>query len=175
MKNKDIIFFGIILLAAAFCRLVIPDSLPNFSPIAAIALFSGACIQDRRFAIILPLASLFLSDLVLGLHGTMFFTYAGFMGIFLIGRYFKPRLGLSMLLASLAGSIFFYLITNFGYWILYSPEKSLGGIFKAYFDAIPFFRNTLAGDLFFSTCLFGLFAIYQKIHVAKFQKSIVTK
>jgi hypothetical protein len=175
MKIKDIIFFGIILLAAALCRLVIPDSLPNFSPIAAIALFSGACISDRRLSLALPLAALFLSDLVLGLHGTMLFTYAGFLGVFLIGRYFKPSLGLSMIMTSLAGSVFFYLLTNFGYWLLYAPEKTLGGIYKAYFDAIPFFRNTVAGDLFFSTILFGFFFIYIKITVVRLEKSVVTK
>ncbi len=175
MKNTDIIFFSLILILASFCRLIVPESMPNFSPIGAIALFSGACIADRRMAIIFPLAALLLSDMVIGLHSTMLFTYTGFIGILILGRFIKPRFGLSMVVTSLAGSLFFYIVTNFGYWMMYSPEKSLGGLYKAYFDAIPFFRNTIAGDLFFSTLLFGLFAIYHRVSVAKLQQSIVTK
>jgi len=175
MKNKDLIFFAAILIIAACCRWAMPESMPNFSPIGAMALFSGACIKDKRLSYLFPLAALFLSDLVLGLHDTMIFTYIGFAGVIFLGRVLKPKLGVSMIAASLAGSVFFYIISNFGFWMLYAPVKSLTSLYKVYFDAIPFFRNALLGDLFFNTIIFGIFAVFLRFSHRKLQHSIVTK
>jgi len=145
--------------AAAALRLV-PHP-PNFSPIDAMALFSGAYLGRRGLAFAAPLAALFLSDLVLGFYAGMDFVYASVALVVLIGwalsgRRTPVRVGL----AALAGAIAFFVVTNFGMW-LFSGFYPLtpAGLEACYVAAIPFFQNTVAGDLFYATILFGGFAL----------------
>ena len=145
--------------AAAALRLV-PHP-PNFSPIDAMALFSGAYLGRRGLAFAAPLAALFLSDLVLGFYAGMDFVYASVALVVLIGwalsdRRTPVRVGL----AALAGAIAFFVVTNFGMW-LFSGFYPLtpAGLEACYVAAIPFFQNTVAGDLFYASILFGGFAL----------------
>jgi hypothetical protein len=160
MKNKEIVYISILVLLAAFSRFLVPDSLPNFTPIGAIALFSGAFLKDKKLAFIVPLLALFLSDIFVGFHSTMPFVYIGFMFIIAIGMWMKPQFGVKMIFGSLFGSILFFLITNLGYWLTTDATHSISGLSKAYIDGIPFFRNSLLGDLFFNGILFGVFSIF---------------
>jgi hypothetical protein len=145
--------------AAAALRLV-PHP-PNFSPIGAMALFSGAYLGRRGMAFVAPLAALLLSDLVLGFYAGMNFVYASVALIVLIGWWVSSRrtvLGIAA--GALAGSVSFFVITNFGMWLFsgFYPltAAGLGACFVA---AIPFFQNTVAGDLFYAGLLFGGFAL----------------
>jgi hypothetical protein len=145
--------------AAAALRLV-PHP-PNFSPIGAMALFSGAYLGRRGMAFVAPLAALLLSDLVLGFNAGMNFVYASVALIVLIGWWVSSRrtvLGIAA--GALAGSVSFFVITNFGMWLFsgFYPltAAGLGACFVA---AIPFFQNTVAGDLFYAGLLFGGFAL----------------
>jgi ABC-type multidrug transport system fused ATPase/permease subunit len=153
----------VVILAAAASRLV-PHP-PNFAPIAAMALFGGAYFSDRRQAFLVPLAAMFLSDLVIGLHSTIAVVYGSFALIVCIGFWLRRRRTVSLVAgATLAGSVVFFVITNFGVWALGSwYPKTLSGLMTAYIQAIPFFRNTVAGDLFYVSILFGGFALLERL------------
>jgi hypothetical protein len=149
--------------AAAALRLV-PHP-PNFSPIDAMALFSGAYLGRRALAFAAPLAALFLSDLVLGFYAGMDFVYASVALVVLIGWALSGhRTPLRVGLAALAGAIAFFVVTNFGMWLFsgFYPLTA-AGLEACYVAAIPFFQNTVAGDLFYATILFGGFALAEHL------------
>jgi hypothetical protein len=152
---------GMIFFAAA--SRLIPHP-PNFTPIAAMALFGGAYISDKRLAFGLPLAALFLSDAVLGFYRDMIWVYGSFALIVCLGVQLQSRRRLLPIAgAALAGSVLFFVITNFGFIIsddLY--PRTLEGLAAGYVAAIPFFQNTLAGDLVYTALLFGGFAFAEK-------------
>ena len=150
--------------AAAALRLV-PHP-PNFSPIDAMALFSGAYLARRgAIAFAAPLGALFLSDLVLGFyHGmaTVYFAVAliVLLGSLTLGRVSAPRVGA----AALASSVLFFVVTNFGMWLssgIY--PRTLAGLEACYVAAIPFFQNTVAGDMFYAALLFGGFTLAERL------------
>jgi hypothetical protein len=147
-----------ILLAAAL-RLV-PHP-PNFSPIDAMALFSGAHLGRRALAFAAPLAALLLSDALLGFYSGMEFQYLSVALIVLVGALALSRLSVVRLGgAALASSVLFFAVTNFGTWLVSGMyPHTLAGLSACYAAAVPFFRNTLAGDLFYSALLFGGFAV----------------
>ena len=149
--------------AAAALRLV-PHP-PNFTPIGAMALFSGAYLGRRWLAFAAPLGALVLSDLVLGFfYRGQATVYASVALIVMIGIVaLQRRSAIRVGLAALASSILFFLITNFGMWLFsgFYP-RTLPGLEACYIAAIPFFQNTVAGDLFYATLLFGGFALLER-------------
>jgi len=147
------------ILAAAILRLV-PHP-PNFTPIGAMALFSGAYLGRRSLAFAAPLAAMLLSDAVLGFYSGVWVTYFGVAVIVLIGSLALARRSVLRIgVAAIASSIAFFLISNFGTWALSGMYPHNGaGLAACYIAAIPFFQNTAAGDLFYATLLFGGFAL----------------
>lgn len=151
----------VLVLAAAATRLL-PHP-PNATPIAAMALFGAAHFTDRRAALLVPLLAMALSDLALGygIHPTLPFVYASFLAIAGLGFLLRKRVSPATVIgASLASSILFFAITNLGVWAMssfYPPTWE--GLVACYTAAIPFFRNTLAGDLVYTAVLFGGFAL----------------
>jgi hypothetical protein len=164
MRNINLRFVAIVaaIVGAAVLRLV-PHP-PNFAPIGAMALFSGAYLRGRWTSFAVPLGSLFLGDALIGFYPHMEVVYASFALIVLLGSLTLRQISaLRVGTAAAAGSILFYLITNFGVWLyLGTYPRTLKGLIACYVAAIPYFRNTLAGDLFYSTLLFGGFALLQK-------------
>ena len=150
-----------ILVAAAF-RLV-PHP-PNFTPIGAMALFGGAYFGRHALAFVAPLGALLLSDAILGFYSGMQVTYLAVALVVLIGWAVRARITpLRVAGAAVASSILFFAVSNFGVWLLggmYPP--TLSGLAACYVAAIPFFQNTLAGDLVFSALLFGGFALLER-------------
>ena len=147
------------ILAAATLRLV-PHP-PNFSPIDAMALFSGAYLGRRWVAFVAPLAALLLSDVVLGFYHGMATVYATVALIIMIGWWVSSRrTALRIGTGSLVGSVVFFMITNFGMWLFsgFYPV-TYAELVACYTAAIPFFQNTIAGDLFYAVLLFGGFRI----------------
>lgn len=151
-----------IILAASLSRLL-PHP-PNMTSVAAVALFGGAYFSDRRLAFLVPLAALFLSDLFLGFYGHMEVQYLSFALIVCIGLWLeKDRSVFKIAAAALAGSVLFFLLTNFGVWAFGSLyPRTLGGLMDCYIAAIPFFRNTLQGDMLYTAILFGGFALLER-------------
>jgi hypothetical protein len=150
------------ILVAALFRLV-PHP-PNFTPIAAMALFSGAYLPRRALAFAAPLAALLLSDLVLGFYPGIAFVYGSVALTVLIGWAISARRStLRIAGGAIAGSVLFYVLTNFGTWLTTGMyPRTLEGLAACYLAAIPFFQNTLAGDLLFSALLFGGFAVAER-------------
>lgn len=144
-----------LILAGAFARLL-PHP-PNVAPIAAMALLGGAMLP-RPQAFLAPLAALFLSDLFIGLHSGMPFVYGAFAMVVLLGGLLREERGVSRLAAvTLAGSVLFFAVTNLGVWLSSGMyPANLGGLQACYAAALPFFRNSLLGDAFFTAALFGL-------------------
>jgi hypothetical protein len=138
----------------------------NFTPVGAMALFSGAVIKDRRLAFAFPLLALFAGDLFVGFYkpGVMLLVYASFsvsvlIGLFLQGR----RTVLPIGAATLFGSIQFFLVTNFAIWrLLNSYPKTASGLAACYLAGLPFFWNTLAGDALYAALFFGAFALAER-------------
>ena len=138
---------------------------PNFTAVTAMALFAGAQIADRRLALLVPLAALFLTDLVLGLHVGMLLVYLCVAAVVAMGALTGPHQLAKIAGASVAGSVLFYLVTNLGVWALdgFYP-LTLSGLAECYVAAIPFFQTALVGDLFFTAMLFGSFeALRRKV------------
>jgi hypothetical protein len=137
----------------------------NFTPVGAMALFSGALIRDRRLAFLFPLASLFAGDLFIGFYKIMPVVYASFLLSVLIGRWLQDRRTLAPIVgATLLGAAQFFIVTNFGVWALGSLyPRTLVGLSACYAAGIPFFWNTLAGDAFYTAVLFGAFALAERL------------
>lgn len=154
LTPKVMVISGIVLFAALM-RLV--PHYPNFTPIAAIALFGGAHFGRRWLALFVPLFALFISDAILGFHGFMIPVYFAFALVVGLGTLLRNRVRISTVVgASLAGSLLFFLITNFAVWAG-SPfyAQSFGGLVSCYIAAIPFYHTSLLGDLFYSGVFFG--------------------
>lgn len=165
MNNKTIntrfIFIFTIILIGAILRLI--PHWPNFTPIAAMALFGGAYFQKKYLAFIIPLAAMFLSDLILGLHSYMIAVYLSFAIIVGFGFILKSRIKVgSVLLASVSSSILFFIITNFAVWIgsPFYPQNFIG-LIECYTAGLPFLNNGVLGDLFYNTVFFGGFYFAQ--------------
>jgi hypothetical protein len=154
----------ILIIFAAIMRLV--PHIPDVTPLTGLALFSGAYLK-RGQALWVPLAALACSDLFLPAEplSTRLSVYGSFALIVLIGWWLRKRKQISsIILASLAGSTVFYLITNFAFLYpasMYSHNWS--GIMTSYFMALPFFRNALFGDLVYTGFLFGAYAFANRI------------
>ena len=137
---------------------------PNFAPVGALALFSGAYLGRRPLAFAAPIGAMLLSDAVLGFHSAMPFVYAGVAATVVLGQLALSRLSvLRVAGAAVASSVLFFALTNFGVWLqsgMYPP--TLAGLAACYVAATPFFQNSLAGDLFFSALLFGGFALVER-------------
>ncbi len=136
---------------------------PNFAPIAAIALFGGVYLS-RKTAFVLPMAAIVISDMFLGGYyeiGLMISVYGCFLLMVALGIYLKKHkkwytIGGSAILSG----IIFFVVTNFAVWV-FTPwyAKTLSGIVQCYIMAIPFFKNTLLGNLFYVTAFFGAYEI----------------
>jgi hypothetical protein len=161
-------FYALIVLAAASRLLPHPI---NFAPIGALGLFAGAYL-NRRGTWAVPLLALLVSDAVLGFYHPMLmaFVYGGFAVGGLLGRRFlhERRTPVRLGLCALAGSAAFFLLSNFGVWVcggclgagLY--PRTWSGLVTCYTMALPFFRNTVLGDLFYTAALFGGYEAVQQ-------------
>lgn len=143
--------------------------LPNFTPVAAIALFSGFYL-NKRYSILVAVGAMIISDAIIGFYnpyvmGAVYgsFILTGILGIWLRNH---RQVG-NLVIAALLSSITFYLVTNFAVWafpgsfVMY--PKTLQGLLDCYIMGLPFFRNTVLGDLAYVTAIFGL---YELVNVA---------
>ena len=151
-RKLTVIMLSFVGLTTIYFRLV--SHTPNFSPALTLALFSGALGEKKMSRYGVPLLIMFCTDLILGTHATMPFTYISILLITWIGTFIRKHGLIHMSWGALIAPLTFYVISNFGVWIttpLY--PKSLDGLVECYVAAIPFFRNSFIG-----TSLFSLFA-----------------
>jgi hypothetical protein len=137
----------------------------NFSPIGAVALFSGAYFTTKRAAIAVPLLSLIAGDVFIGFNRLVPHIYASFLVSVALGFWLRRKKSVSHIgAATLVGAIQFFLVSNFAMWAsgLGSYSKDASGLIACYIGAVPLFWNTLAGDTFYVALLFGGMALAEK-------------
>lgn len=153
----------LVMIALAAVLRVVPHPW-NFTPVGAMALFGGAVIKDRRAAFFFPLVALFIGDIFVGFHQLMPLVYASFLVDVALGWWIRgcrtiARIGGVTIL----GAIQFFLITNFGVWAFLDGFPHTGaGLIACYAAGLPLLLNTLAGDGFYATLLFGGFALAER-------------
>lgn len=157
-----------IILATALFRLV--PHWPNFTPVAALALFGAAMFEKKWLGLVAAFSAMLLSDAIIGFHGSMGAVYISFGLTWLLGTWAlrRPTVG-NVMGASVASSVLFFLITNFAVWFgsTYYPQNGAGlmacyAAGLAFYNGQSFFLNGLMGDLFFSGLLFGSYYLLQQ-------------
>ena len=130
----------ILTLFAVFARMI-PHP-PNFTPVLAIALYCGLNFKNK-YLFCIPLFGMLISDYFLGYHSSIIFVYVSILLVFYLGYLFYKKYSINnVLLLSIVSSILFFIISNFGVWVIGYP-KTLSGFLSCYIAAIPFFHNTL--------------------------------
>ena len=192
MKREAVIRLAIlmVLVAAGAMSRIYFRELPNFAPIAAMALFAGYYFRTARVAVLVPLLAMSLSDLVIGGYEwqMMIIVYGALTLPVTLGPLLRKYLAIEpgpaksaavgvagLVSCSLASSLFFFLATNFAWWPWSMYERNWEGLILCYQQGLPFFRNTLAGDLFFGTVLFGSYALAVNLGWAQSAKLAAAK
>lgn len=142
---------------------------PNFTPIAAMALFAGTYFDKKSYAFIVPMVAMFISDIVIGFHVNMPAVYLSFGITVFIGESLRKNVSVgSVFLASMASSVIFFLITNFSAWLA-SPfyPQTFTGLMECYIAGLAFFNsqamgfsfflNEWLGTIFYSSVFYGAF------------------
>lgn len=131
----------------------------NFTPVAAIALFAGVYLNKKQ-ALIVPFLLMVLSDIFLGMHNVVIFTWGSFVLVTLLGSWAKNhKTILSMISTSVVSSVLFYLITNFGVWAMGWYPQNLKGLLDCYILGLPFLRNFSFATLLYMSVFCGAYEL----------------
>lgn len=165
MNHKNIYISAALVLFIVLAR-VLPH-VPNFAPVAAATLAAGV-YAGKKWALIVPLVGMFLSDVLVGFYHwqVMLAVYASFGLIALLSWYVRRhKHPVTVVAATLWGSLFFFLITNTAVWLTADwYERSWSGLLYCFQLALPFFRYTLAGDMGYVLLIFGVFELSQAVY-----------
>lgn len=170
-----------IIVSAVVMRLV--PHIPNFAPLAAGAMFAAAFLP-KKYILIVPLVAAIVSDYLLLyispfadpvfnfsqvqplsalFNGTTAYVWGSFMLCGLLGLFLRKKQNpLRVVSVSMASSIQFFLITNFGVWAAGAYSRDFSGLIASYAAGLPFLRWTMLGDLFYAVCFFGIYAFVAK-------------
>ena len=162
LKNN---FFSISLIFILTLSRLIPHP-PNFTPIISIAILSSFFFKNINLSISVILITMFISDLLIGFHDYVFFTY---IPLVVIATIFKEKIlkYKNILFYSVIGVIIFYLISNFGVWFLgKNYEYNIHGLISCYIAGLPFLKNSLISTIFYTYLTFSIFK-FSKIHIIK--------
>lgn len=148
---------------------------PNFTPVAAIALFAGA-YMNKKYALIVPLLLMALSDVTLGMHNVILFTWGSFILTSILGLWLKNHKKLLAVCGmSLISSFIFYIVTNFGVWIMGWYPRNTEGLIQCYIMALPFLRNFTVATILYSAFLFAAYGLIARcVKDTKFSKALLT-
>lgn len=180
-SQKTFLFCTALVVFAVVTRIVsIENEWFNFASLGAISLFSGVVFKNKPYAILLPLVAFLISDVYVeitkgyGFYGvSQFFVYGSMLLIVLLGSLMKRVSALNVLGFSVAGSVLFFLLTNFGTWFAgYFASAQMPALYPMTFSGlmtcmemgIPFYRNTLISDVLFSGVLFGAYALFTSVY-----------
>lgn len=147
----------------------------NFTPLAAIALFSGVYL-NKKYSLLVPLILIIASDMIIGLHNVIFFTWVSFMLIAVMGMWIKKHKNFtSVISGSLVSSLLFYIVTNFGVWLMGWYPQTLKGLTDCYILGLPFFRNFTLSTVIYTCAFFGLYELVARlVKDTKFSKVLLT-
>ncbi len=139
----------------------------NFNAVMAAALFGGAYLTRSKISMWIPIATLLVTDLILGVYDwkLMAVVYGAFMLTFFIGKNYGKNPTLLRYVASvLGGSLSFFVLTNFAVWLFgdgsFYPH-TVAGLTQCFAMAVPFYRNTAISDLLFTTVMFGSYYLLE--------------
>jgi hypothetical protein len=177
-NRKNTILIGLLMiLAAAFLRVILYSYNIYFSPVIAMALFAGAVVKEKKFAFALPLLAMFVSDLLFevlsidaGFWGwSQLVNYGALILITLLGFTLKKTSALNVASYSIFSTLIFFLISNSAVWALDNTTyaNDFSGLVDSIAAGIPFLRNNLFADLFYCTVLFGGKALVEKYSVSR--------
>ncbi len=187
MKNSKTLIWSFILLVfiAAIYRVIPNPWRPyGFAPQWAMAIFAGAVIKNKKWALIMPVLSMFVSDLLYqllymggltdmqGFYAGQWQNYVLFALLVFIGFAIKKPSLVNIAAASFAAPTVYFLLSNFIVWSgtgtrgLGRP-KTFNGLLLCYSDGIPFYLTSIVATLFFSTILFGTFVLISRSKLAK--------
>jgi hypothetical protein len=173
-KNIVLIFLLLILITALYR--IIPGRPFGFAPQWAIAVFAGAVIKDRKWAFIIPVLSMFISDIIYqvlyvggltsipGFYDGQWQNYILFTLLVFVGMAIHKLNVLQIAVASIVAPSIYFLISNFLVWASNAPvrgldrPKNFNGLMLCYADGIPFYRMSILATLVFSAILFGGYA-----------------
>jgi hypothetical protein len=183
---REILIVAMLIFLSALCRIFTNEiGLWNFNAIGAAALFGGIVLKDKRLAYVVPLLSLFLSDVFLqcftSIHaldrdylGQLLFVYGAFLLITWIGTLIRKVNVPTLLLSSIGTGVLFFLISNLGTFMTTDLYPKTGaGLLACYAAGIPFYQsdnmfssfalNGLMGNVFFTAVLFGAWALIKQV------------
>lgn len=159
MSLKYKIAFSLLLIFLGIATRILPHAW-NFAPVAAIAIFSGFYL-GKRYSIVVPVATMIIGDFFIGFYELPLLAavYGSLITAGLIASALRKYKSVeSIFVSSIAASLIFFVVTNWAVW-QFSPwyAKTFSGLIQTYYVALPFFRNTLMGDLFYTIILCGSF------------------
>lgn len=185
-KDKSLIVSFVLLILMASLYRILPGRPLGFAPQIAMALFAGSVVKDKKFAFLLPILSMLVSDIIYqvlfqfnlspvpGFYSGQFLNYILFAGLTVVGFAIKKSNPVHIIAGSIAGTSIYFLLSNFAVWIgggldianLPYP-KTMAGLGLCYAEAIPFYRGSLYATLIFSGLLFGGYYILAKYFMQK--------
>lgn len=178
--NRSIIISLVLLVIIAALYRIIPDRPMGFAPQMAMALFAGVVVKDKKWALILPVLSLFLSDLlyhvlylnglssISGFYEGQWQNYLLFALLVTIGFLVKKINVINIFLASLAAPTVYFLLSNFVLWAGWAGTRGFGrpktweGLMLCFTDGLPFYKTSLYATMVFSAILFGAYFLLKK-------------
>ena len=170
---KQLIPLMLVVFGASLMRVV--SHIPNVTPIAAIALFSGATLKGWR-AYAIPFIAMLIADVIIGFHATMPFVYGSFVFTTFLGHRLKKYTSLRLFTITSISSVVFFIITNFGVWAMSGMYvKDSFGLMQSYIMGLPFLRNTLMGDICYTFSIFYGYAFLERIITSKYISRLVVK
>lgn len=166
-KNENLLYrtlLALVIVAIASALRIAPHPW-NFTPVGAMALFSGAVIKNRCLALTAPLVALFAGDIFIGFHKLMLVVYASFLVSVAIGFWLRDRRTVTRItLATVLGAVQFFIVADLGVWALMPTyPHTWQGLLASYVAALPFLLNMLAGDAVYAILFFGAFAMAERL------------
>ena len=179
IDKKIIVSFILLILIASLYR-IMPGRPYGFAPQIAMAIFGGAIIKNKKFAFLLPILAMFVSDglyellyingisAIPGFYGGQVTNYILFAGLTVFGFFIKNFNVKSIALSSLAAPTAYFLVSNFLVWASSSPlagwsrPKTFDGLLMCYADGLPFYPWSVAATFIFSAILFGSYYIISR-------------
>ncbi len=184
INRSFFISLALMVLVSALYR-IMPNRPMGFAPQIAIGLFSGALfVHNKKWAFVMPLLSLFISDLLYqalyvkgltdypGFYDGQLINYLLFAGTAAFGFLAKNTRILNILGAALAAPTAYFLVSNFLVWVSdrgygLNRPKTFTGLMQCYNDALPFYKNSIMATVVFSAVLFGTYFLARNYFTAK--------
>ena len=178
--TKQLLGSFILLIIIASLYRIMPGRPYGFAPMIAMAIFGGAIIKDKKFAFLLPLLAMFVSDGLYqllyingvgntpGFYEGQFVNYLLFAGLTVFGFFIKNFNVKRIAIASISAPTVYFLISNFLVWVSASPlaglqrPKTVDGLLMCYADGLPFYPWSVASTFIFSAIFFGTYYFMTK-------------